>query len=372
LRTAISEDPALAAAIEAKPELKNKLFANARLAERATRYDEIIGSPDEATVAVEGYTALGNMSDLLGQIEDGKPQSIAPFIEAMVERSALRDENGEVLRRQDGSIVTDGSVGKLLKNFFLGEMQAGIAEATAKGDDDALAAYDVVMERSGLRPSTANDDQSDELKSQREALEAERRQLTEQRERDASVATQAFEQRVIEATDKVLNGSIDSIVKRATGLSDFERTTVIRNIHNRLATLVGTNRSYKTQRATIERLPLGQKRQTEMTRLNTRFINDHLWTIATEALENAGHSITTKAEQRQQRQAAREESSRAENRGSLPLAQGGAQSGPDQQFSIPQIEADLKARNNGRTPSVQEILTEKVLRKQRAAAGGTR
>ena len=361
LNEQIGADPALKAALEQNPELKSRFFANARLAERANKYDEIVGSPDEAQVMSQGYQTFAQLGEHLMAVEEGNFQTLTPFIEAMKEQTALRDANGEIRRYPDGSMMTDGSVGRMLKTFFHERLEMLKQQEEKAGNDWRLAIFDEVMECAGLRgPSSAQqEDEPEELRAQRASLEQERKALDERKQTEFKADLAASDARVDSKTDTVLHSGLKSILDTATGLDKFSRTTLENNIGKELGAFIRGNVSYRNQRATIERGAIGPAREQALVRLNIRFVNEHLRKITTKEVEKAGFSLQSKFEQRQHRQAARVEASKSDTNSAMSHVAPGSHA--NDMASIPRIEADLKA-SLGREASTKEVLVERMMR----------
>ena len=108
----IETDSALTAALDANPELKNELFANARLAAETAQFKEVFGSPAEAKVAAEGHAKFASISSRMLSIKDNDMATLAPVMTEMLEASALRGPEGQLQYDAKGQLVTDGSVGR--------------------------------------------------------------------------------------------------------------------------------------------------------------------------------------------------------------------------------------------------------------------
>jgi hypothetical protein len=179
----LNAKPELKAALEADPEIRDLIFSNARVAAKNKAYSELFGSVDEARTVSDGHKTFANLRNLMGQVKPGDLSSTQPFINAMLEQGALRDEEGNPLRRQDGSLVTDGSVGRLMNNLAQLRLANSKPKRKRTGDNETLAALDTIMERAGFRApsSVAEDEMSDSLKAQKAELDAERKQMDEAR-----------------------------------------------------------------------------------------------------------------------------------------------------------------------------------------------
>lgn len=364
LVTALEADPAAAAALEANPELKASIFANARKAERAAKYDEILGSPDEAQVVVAGHTAFSGISNLLSEVKDGAPESVNAVVNAMLDQTAVRDEDGNPVKNPDGTVQTNGTVGRFLKNWFKQRLEFMGEQFVTKNDEEGQQALDILMERAGLRaPSSANEEElSDELKAQKAEIETGKAELDQRRQQQQEADQSASDTRVNSQTDATLDGSVKSILDKATGLDTFSRRNAENEIRKGLRKAIAASVAYRSERQNIEARPLGAKREKALIDLNTRTITEKLPGIARKVLAEAGVSIAGKAAQRKDSQAAREDAARSESRGSLaPTKPAAADT-----TSIAVVEQDLTAKL-GRRPSTQEILAERMNRQSAAA-----
>lgn len=367
LSAKIDANPALKAALEKDPDLKNAVFANARRAERADKYDEIVGSPDEAQVAMSGYNTFNTLSDHMGAIEDGKFETLTPFFNALLEQTALRDENGQAVKNADGSFKTTGAVGRMVKTIFSERLAILEAKARAEGNDELLASLDTVMESAGLRAASSADEDglSEEMKQEKASIAAERKALDEQKQAGFARDLEASDARVDSKTDTVLDSSIKAILDRATGLDSFSRGKVEGDMRKNLFKIIRNSTSYKNQRNTIERMPLGPKREAEVVRLNTRFVNDHLRKVAITTLAEAGISIEGKNAARQERQAARQTAAQSDARTSMPPARTGTAPGANGE-SLDVIEARMVAANGGRPVPLEKVIAEQTMQRLRA------
>lgn len=365
LATALEADPAAAAALEANPDLKAAVFANARKAERAAKYDELLGSPDEAQVVVQGHTAFSGISNLLGEVKDLDIASTQAVVNAMLDQAVVRDEDGNPVKNPDGTGQTNGTVGRFLRNFFAMRMEVLAQQAAAKGDEEGQQAIDILMERAGLRPSTAGNEGelSDELKAQKAEIEAGKADLDQRRRSQAEADQLASDTRVDSQVDSVLDRSLAGILDKSTGLDKFSRGKVENDIRKGLRAAIGASKAYRSERDNIEARPLGAKREKALVEMNTRYIQTYLPKVARTVLAEAGASVAAKAAQRQQTQAARAEAARSESRSSLPPTKPAAATSATMQ----QVEADLTAKL-GYRPSTQEILQERMLRQSAAPA----
>jgi hypothetical protein len=361
----LAADPAAAAALEANPDLKNQLFAAARKAERAAKYDEILGSPDEAQVVVHSHEAFSGIREKMAGVQNGNFDSVSAVVNAMLEHATLKDEDGNPLLDDKGAARTDGSVGRFFKNWFSMRLEMLRQESVSKNDEEGVASIDNLMERAGLRaPSSANEDElSEELKAQKASIDAERAALDKERRDKYEADLAASDERVFSKSDENLDSAIKQILDKSTGLDNFSRSKVEGDIRNNLRKMIKSSRGFKAEKANIEARPVGGKREKALIELNTRYINEYLPKAAREVLTQAGASIASKAEERKKTQAAREQAARSEHRGSLPASRQAPAGAND---SLDVVEKDLQAKM-GRRPSTAEILAERMNRRMTPA-----
>lgn len=365
----IAEDPALSAALDANPELKNQLGANARLAAETAQFKEVFGTPQEAKIAAEGHSKFSAISSAMAAIKDGDATSVSGAMQNMLEASALRGPQGELQYDKNGALVTDGTVGKFLRNSFKQRMDMFAAEFVKAGDEDGQAAVDILMERAGLRtPSSASDSEegmSAEMRTQREAVRAERAALDAEKQERATEVANTYNSTVNTKIDTMMDLGIGSILSRATGLSDFSRSVVETNIRKGLAAEIKNNPQWRTEMDRLERMPYGKERQKEHLALATRYFQSGLAKVATAELAKAGAALTAKQQAQADKSAARTEAARSEVRGSATTVKAAPVLNERETFA--QIESDLRTKL-GRSPSNLELMAENLKRKNATAA----
>jgi hypothetical protein len=367
LATEIETDPALTAALEANPELKNKIFANARLAAETAQFKEIFGSPAEAKVAAEGHAKFASIAGAMGSIKDGDTTSVRPVMQQMLEASALRGPDGQLQYDKDKNLITDGSVGKFLRSSFQQRIEMFAEKFAKDGDEDGQAAVDILMERAGLRaPSSAsNEEMSEATRTELATLQAERAQLAQEKQERATETATTYNSTVNTKIDAMMDIGINSILSRATGLNDFTRKIVEKNIRVALQTQISKNPQFQTEMDRLEKMPYGKERQKEHMALATRYFQTGLAKVAQSALTEAGASLTAKQKAQADKSAARTEAARSETRGAVATTK----SAPalSEHETLRQVETDLRAKL-GRSPSNLELMQENLLRKSRTAA----
>jgi trimeric autotransporter adhesin len=369
LATQIETDPALNAALDANPELKNQIFANARLAAETAAFKEYFGSPAEAKVASEGHAKFASISSAMLGIKDGDINSVRPVMSQMLEASALRGPEGQLQYDDKGALITDGSVGRFLRSSFQQRMEMFAEQFVKAGDEDGQAAVDILMERAGLRtPSSASaseEGMSDELKAQQQSIRAERAELDRVKQEAATQVATSYNTTVNTWIDNMMDVGIGSVLTHSTGLNDFSRKTVEANIRGDLAKEIAKNPRFQDEMDQLDKLPYGPERQKQHKALATRYFQSGLAKVAVARLAEAGASLTQKQQAQADKSAARTEAARSEVRGAVSTVK----SAPvlDEKATFSQVETDLKAKL-GRSPSTLELMAENLKRKSQTAA----
>ena len=365
LQAALDGDPALKAALDAKPELKDALFAATRVAERGKKYDELFGSPRAAEQVAQQAAGFTRLMDLAADIKPvGQPgqgfdrEGTQAAINAMLEVSALRDDQGNILRTPGGAIRTDGTVTRLLTNIAQSWMERNIL-AKLQGDDEALASLDLVMERAGLRPSTADQGQeSEEIKQQRATLERERNEIAQQRQTSAKQAETEYNTVVETRISEVYDGTVGKLLEAASGLTPFAKEAVQNKILAGLKKAMRESTAWKGTKRSFQAMPLGKTRSDREVAAYREFIHDNLARVAQPILGDAGVHLTAAQAARSQQQTAREQATRGEVQHTVTLP---GNNPPSREQLRTQVTGELQ-RELGRQPNQDEIDTALMFR----------
>jgi hypothetical protein len=366
LASKIETDAALAAALEANPELKNEIFGNARLAAETALFKEIVGTPEEARIAVEGHASFMGISTAMGSVNEKDLGTLKPVMAAMLEASAIRDADGNLQFHPNGALVTNGTVGKFLRSSFEQKLTLLANDFKTANDEEGQAAIDILMERAGLRtPSSPNEEEmSAEMRTQHDAIKAERAELDREKQERATEVATTYNTTVNTWIDNMMDAGISSILSRSTGLNDFSKKTVEANIRADLVKQIKGNHLFQDDIDKLDNLPYGAERQKKHKVLATRYFQAGLNRVVTARLAEAGAALTVKQQAQADKSAAREEAAKSETRGALPVPKTAPTLSAHDQFA--KVESDLRT-TLGRSPSTQEILAENLRRKATAA-----
>ena len=355
LAAKIDADPALKAALPA--EIRNEILANARIAERLAPYEQIFASPEEAKVIAETANEHASFAEAYSMISRDVEKGTNAFVAKLIEGSALRDADGNVQKDANGNVITDGTAGRFFDKIF----ERGFALKVAKKvealkDENVTAAFDLVMERVGLRPSTADQDQSQDLAltARKAELDAQEARIRTERQTAHTEAQKTHQAAVDGETASSYDSSLTSLLAQATALTALEQGAVKGKIEAAFAAALKrgnpASTAYYQRLDRIRQEPVSASRRQKEVALAKQFTRDNLVRIARPIFKEAGVSVGQRAEERAAAQAARAEAARSEVSGGRAATSAVAGPGDAAQQEARAIEA-FKAANGGRAPS---------------------
>lgn len=357
LAARIADDPALEAALEANPELKNQLFANARRASRVDKYEEVFASPDEARVAAEQHGVFSNMRGLLADVND--LQTTGQFIDAMIEQSYLLNEDGTPqINPTTGKPRTDGSVGRLFKHAFELRALNWHKEFEQQNDEQGMAAIDYLMERLGAssKPSTSSEDESlpADVRARAAAVEQREKALAEQTKQQQETRETEFWDSVASLRKQKFDAELDKYFKNATGLVEANRPQITTEIKQELLRKVEENATFKTRYDRLKRQGLNETTKQSHVALAMEVMRDHLPKIVSKAFAKFGEAAISQQKQQDATQAARAAASRGDGKTAL----GGARpAAPMDSKTLYNSITEQLRKSLGRDPEPFEVLT---------------
>ena len=352
LAAKLDANPALKAALPA--DVRNEIMANARLAEVGAAYRELFSSPAEAKIihqTAQEHAAFAEAFSLVGQDTE---KGTNAFISKLIEGSALRDADGNVVKNPDGSIRTDGTAKKFLDKVA----ERGIAllitkKVEALGDENVSAALDLVMESVGLRPSTAaqDADQDPVLTARKAELDAQEARIKAERETSVKEQTRQYNEALNGDLASLYDTEVGKLLGLATALDGFTKTAVEQRLEKEIRAAIKANTAYQMRRDRIRQQPAGPERRQKEVALAKEFFRDNLVRIAKPILHEAGVAVKGKVDARAAAQAARAENARSEVNGgqaTQPAPRSGMTQNPAQQY---QQALEAFKTQNGRAPS---------------------
>jgi hypothetical protein len=354
LAAKIDADPALKAALPA--EIRNEILANARIAERLAPYEQIFASPEEAKVIAETANEYSGLSEAYSLVARDVEKGTSALVSKLIEGSALRDADGNIRKDENGNILTDGTAGKFLDKIF----ERGFALKVAKkveslNDENVSAAFDLVMESVGLRPSTADQDQNADpaLAARKAELDAQEARIRTERQ---TATTEAYKQHQSAVDGESLSQfqtALTGLLGHATALTPLEQSAVEGKINAAFSAALKrgnpTSTAYYQRLDRIRQEPLSATRRQKEVALAAQFTRENLVRIARPIFKEAGVSVGKKAEERAAAQTAREQAARSEVGGGSAPAPATVGTGDAAQQQARAVDA-FKAANGGRAP----------------------
>lgn len=351
----VNDNPEFKAVLDANPEIKNKLFATARQAARAAQYEEVFPTPAEAAIAAEGHQALVGVQELMGGVVPGDVKTTLGVVDKMVEMSALRDETGAILKNPDGSVKSDGTVGRFVKElvgFHLSRLEAA---AEKDGDFETQEVLGRLMEREGLRaPSSANQEDVDEATKAREASVTAREDALKASEQSAyAERVQQFENSIAGQIDTGVDTSINQLLSKAT-LSPFEKEQAVKAIRNEVFTKVAANPRFKEKLMRLQSLAPGKDAEAKRVALGLEYSKPLMRKVAGEVLAKIGVDKLERQDEKTEKQAAREDAARSESKSAIRTAK--PLQAPTTQDFMTQAETELIAEMKGNKPTSAQVI----------------
>lgn len=366
LAAKIDANEALKAALPS--DVRNEIMANARLAERGAAYDKFFASPQEAEVVAQTAQEFAAHSEAFSLVGRDVKKGTTAFVQKLIEGSALRDDNGNILKDAQGNIQTDGTAGKFFDEIFTRGLAMKIEEKIeASGDPNLKGALAFVMESVGLRASTADkdEDQDPAVTARKAELDAQEARITAKEQSQRTEAHQQFQTTLNAEVLSTYEGEVQSLLSKATGLSELERSAVEKEIDAAVLTARKSNVAYNERKRILEQQPMSVGRRQREVALVKQFLRENLVRLARPILSKAGVALSKKVESQAAVEAARAEAARSEVNGGAATGQAnpGTPQNPQQQYAA--VAADLKAKL-GREPSDTDVNIEMMLRAAKA------
>lgn len=340
-------------------ETRNAVMANSRLAETGAAYREMFASPAEAKVVIETAQEHAGYVEAFNAVAQDVEKGTTAMINKLLEASALRDKDGKPIKNADGTYKTDGTASKFLttaaKRWFAINF---VNKVKASGDENLQAALDLVMESVGMRPSTAakTQDQDPAIAARKADLDAQEKRINDQKAAAHAETLKAYQGNLDTARDKVYSDEVGKLLGAATGLDDFTRKTVERELGEAVKTARQNSVAYKQRSRIIRQQPPSPERHAQEVSLVQDFLRDNLVRIATPILNEAGVLVSGKLAKRAAAQAAREESSRSDIKGGAAVNP--ANGNPNPAAPEAQIAAardEWKKANPGKEPNDSDL-----------------
>lgn len=349
LNDRISGNPELKKALETDPALRNAMFRNARLASETNKYKEVFPDVESAQYAAQSAARFREVDELF--LNATTPEGTSRFLQKWAEMAVLTDEQGNPIIDQ-GVPQLHPAFTSLLDNMRNNELEFLRQTAERNGDQELMAALDVVRERVSPASRAQDDELPPHIRAAADQIRARESELN-RRQLEQQHAEQAQFNHVVgeEATQK-----IDAVIEPAldkAALSDFVRQTAREKIDNAIVESLSRNRFFQARMSELSRYPLTP--QTRQQRLN--LIMSHVQAIAgpvvRQVLREASQPVMQAQENRRSRIDAQVARSRSEPKGATSASFTGKSPNPEQLFE--QIRNDYSTEH-GEEPSAQKLI----------------
>lgn len=407
LSAALKKDPAKTAAfLEASGLTEDQLFANSKLASRATEYMQA-GLPtiEAAKHAVAKARAFHTLDDSFTNLKAGDVQGTGKFLnDVLLPLSYLRDENGQVRIDPESKMpLTDGSVFTFMDNVISvkGDFRAkqiaregteqaighvmnapdvapvldaclAIGKKIGGEKGDAIQAAVLTLKQCGKAGSVSDEDLPQDVKDRlakadqtKADADKQRRELDERQAAEFDTKVNTFKEEVLAESstgiDKIIGTFLDT-----TSLKDekFVRPVVIQKIRAALYDNMAADPLYLSQRDAITVGGPNARTHKSWLDLNLSEAKARLRTVASPIFAEAGVTILSKAAQRKQELEGQQRKSQMETHGGTTTALPAAAASQDPHEVIAQARQNLRERG-------EEITTESLLRERRKLMAGS-
>jgi hypothetical protein len=343
-------------------ETRDAILATARVAERNAAYETLFASPAEAKIISETAQQYATYSEAFGGIQADPEKGTTEFLNRLIEASALRDDQGNPIKNENGTFKTDGTANKFVETLgkrYINRFLVKKIESMPEGEDkeNALAALDLVMGSAGLRTPTADktQDQDPALAARKAELDAQEARINQERATSQTEQKQQYESARDTELVSTYDTEVGKLLDAATGLDKFTRKAVEKDLETAIRGAIKTNVAYKQRKAQIQRMPMSPARRQQEVALAKEFFQDHLVRIAKPILAEAGVTIAGKSAQRTETQAARAASARSEVNGSSGTRPNPAATTQTPAQQMDAARAEYKQQNGGKDPDDSEL-----------------
>lgn len=354
----INANPALKAALDADPELRDTLYAQSRLAAETAEFKQVFANANEAKVAAAGNTEFLNISELVASIQ--KPEDAQAFYAKLLELSAIHDEFGNPVMH-DGKPVADGTVGRMIHHtgaLFLNHFEQVARETN---NPELTAAVEIMKaEAFGDKSQMSREDFTEEQRATSESLAARESALATQERAAKEEKTAAYEAKIVSGVDAVADSEIAKVLSR-TDIDAARHGEIADKIREAAYNLILKNAQFRAEQDLLMRRLPGEQTTKDRIGLGKKWLNVALPIVSKQIIAAEGAKILQRQASRQASQTARQEASRSEAEGSLRTQKpNSTTSGAD---VMEAATTTLKGKL-GRNPSSGELFQEIIRMRQ--------
>lgn len=349
LNERINANPQLKQAMESDPALRNAVFRNARLASEAGKYREIFPDVDSAQYAAHAASTFRELDELF--LNAATPQGTGKFLQKWAEMAMLTDEAGRPII-ENGVPRLHPAFTSMLDNLRNNELSFLYQKAEKAGDQELMAALDVVRERVSPASRAQVDELPPHIRAAAEQIQAREAELN-RRQLQQQYAEQTRFDRVVgdDATQKI-DALIEPALNKAA-LSDFVRQTAREKIDNAIVESLARNRFFQARMAELARYPLTPEARQQRVNVIMSHVQAVAGPIVRQVLREASQPVMRAQEERKAKIDAQLARSRSEPKGATSASFTGKPLPPEQLFE--RIRKDY-AEQHGEEPSVEKLI----------------
>lgn len=349
LNERINANPQLKQAMESDPALRNAVFRNARLASEAGKYKEIFPDVDSAQYAAQAASTFRELDELF--LNAATPQGTGKFLQKWAEMAMLTDEAGRPVI-ENGAPRLHPAFTSMLDNLRNNELNFLYQKAEKAGDQELMAALDVVRERVSPASRAQVDELPPHIRAAAEQIQAREAELN-RRQLQQQYAEQTRFDRVVgdDATQKI-DALIEPALNKAA-LSDFVRQTAREKIDNAIVESLAHNRFFQARMAELARYPLTPEARQQRVNVIMSHVQAIAGPIVRQVLREASQPVMRAQEERKAKIDAQVARSRSEPKGATSASFTGKPLPPEQLFE--RIRKDY-AEQHGEEPSVEKLI----------------
>lgn len=359
----LKANPEAQKALDANPELKNKVFGALRRDAENRELRQIV--PDiETAKAVTG--AAANYQNFDNRfLQATSPEGAQKFLEHWVREAMVTDDKGQPLMK-DGKYQFHPALTYTFDHIYNNKISALKEMAEKSGNERLQAALDVLMEETSP-DSKAQSDIPEELRPHAEALAEERRKFNaekEERNRETLQQQQVANQQSIDRAETRAAESVQGLLKplfAKASLSEFEQNAALSKIGELVDERLGANSLYQAMYDSILQREPGEDREKALTAHMLRFTNEILGGIAAKVIRDAKGGALTRQGAKQSQVDAQRRTAKTDPKGaSVGTARTAATTDPAQLRA--QIVNEYKAANGGSEPDREYLMSEMAKR----------
>lgn len=380
LAAKLKEDPELEAKLDAAG-IKNQVFANARLADKANQFlQEFPGGLEDAKFAKQGATNFAMVDDAFSGVQD--PQSFNEFIQKVMPLSYILGDDGNPVLDERGQPVHDGTVGRFVENAvaygasiypkgvvekLLGSdhgKEALLQELQSMGagqDEELSAALEILTERINRGASAPSEETSAEAKrlaQERKSVEAEKQALSQQRELSKRQEVEQQDRAISTDMSNQVEGVLDSYISRYAWATEFEKNAAREEIKKLTYERIKSDPIFSSRAAASGRKAYSPAVHKERVGMAVAAFRANMAAASKVVLEKAGAKLISQQESKAKKIATQIAASKTETKGSSAIPAGKPALTESQRGAV----ARENLRKAGQDPYDSRLLLNEMIR----------